>query len=89
MWTTVAGSAQIVTNGAVSIPDLAWYRAVQARTAIGVSRDGRTLTLFTVDKSGGSDGMQVDEVADLLRRDMVTPLTLCLQGRAAQAAARP
>jgi hypothetical protein len=69
LWTTVAGSAQIVTAGATSIPDLEWYRAVQARTAIGLSRDGRTLTLFTVDKSGGSEGMQVGEVAELLRRD--------------------
>ena len=69
LWTTVAGSAQIVTGGERSIPDLEWYRAVQARTAIGLSRDGRTLTLFTVDKSGGSEGMQVGEVADLLRRD--------------------
>jgi hypothetical protein len=69
LWTTVAGSAQIVTGGEASIPDLAWYRAVQARTAIGLSRDGRTLTLFTVDKSGGSEGMRVDEVADVLRRD--------------------
>jgi hypothetical protein len=69
LWTTVAGSAQIVTRGAASIPDLAWYRAVQARTAIGLSRDGRTLTLFTVDRSGGSKGMQVGEVADLLLRD--------------------
>jgi hypothetical protein len=69
LWTTVSGSAQIVTDGATSIPDLEWYRAVQARTAIGLSRDGRTLTLFTVDKSGGSEGMQVGEVAELMRRD--------------------
>src|SRR5471032_234344 len=69
LWTTVSGSAQIVTAGESSIPDLEWYRAVQARTAIGLSRDGRTLTLFTVDKSGGSEGMQVGEVAELLRRD--------------------
>ena len=69
LWTTLAGSAQIVTGGMTSIPDLAWYTVVNARTAIGLSRDGRTLTLFTVDKSGGSDGMQVGEVADLLRSD--------------------
>jgi exopolysaccharide biosynthesis protein len=69
LWTTVAGSAQIVTAGATSIPDLAWYRAVQARTAIGLSGDGRTLTLFTVDKSGGSEGMAVGEVAELLVRE--------------------
>jgi exopolysaccharide biosynthesis protein len=69
LWTTLAGSAQIVTGGEASIPDLDWYRAVEARTAIGLSRDGRTLTLFTVDKSGGSEGMRVGEVADVLRSD--------------------
>ena len=69
LWTTVSGSAQIITGGAASIPGLEWYRAVQARTAIGLSLDGRTLTLFTVDKAGGSEGMQVGEVAELLRRD--------------------
>ena len=58
-----------MTRGAASIPDLEWYRAVQARTAIGLSQDGRTRTLLTVDKSGGSEGMQVGEVADVLRRD--------------------
>lgn len=69
LWTTLAGSAQIATAGAKTIPDLEWYTAVQARTVIGLSRDGRTLTLFTVDKSGGSEGMQAGEVADLLLRD--------------------
>jgi hypothetical protein len=69
LWTAFAGSAQILTGGAVTIPDLAWYRALQARTAAGLSRDRLTLTLFTVDKVGGSEGMQVGEVADLLRRD--------------------
>ena len=69
LWTTLAGSAQIVTGGVKSIPDLAWYTLVNARTAIGLSRDGRTLTLFTVDKSGGSEGMQVGDVADVLLRD--------------------
>ena len=69
LWTTFAGSAQIVTHGAVSIPDLEWYRAVQARSAAGLSRDSRTLTLLTVDKSGGSEGMRIGEVAEMLRRD--------------------
>ena len=62
-------STQIVTSGAASIPALEWYRAAQARTAIGLSQDGRTLTPLTVDKSGGSEGMQVGEVAEVLRRD--------------------
>lgn len=69
LWNTLSGSAQIATAGEKTIPDLEWYAAVQARTAIGLSRDGRTLTLFTVDKSGGSEGMPIGEVADLLLRD--------------------
>jgi len=91
LWTTLAGSAQIVTGGGKTVPLYAdpqhpggqltpgspgnysnahsWYDVITARTAIGVSRDGRTLTLFTVDKSGGSEGMQVGEVADFLLRD--------------------
>lgn len=44
-----------------------WYAAVNARTAIGLSRDGRTLTLFTVDARGGSEGMTVGEAAEWLR----------------------
>ena len=46
-----------------------WYDALQARTAIGLSRDNTTLYLFTVDRVGGSLGMQVGEMADLLIRD--------------------
>ena len=46
-----------------------WYDMTTARTAIGLSRDGRTLTLFTVDGRGGSDGMRVGEVADALIHD--------------------
>jgi exopolysaccharide biosynthesis protein len=45
------------------------YDAVTARTAIGLSRDGRNLTLFTVDVRGGSEGMRVGEVADVLMKD--------------------
>lgn len=85
LWTAVSGSAQIVTNGRVTVPEYrdaahpdgaltpggprnysnasSWYGAVNARTAIGVSRDGRTLTLFTVDARGGSEGMTVGEAA--------------------------
>jgi hypothetical protein len=91
LWTTVAGSAQIVSNGRASVPVYkdathpdgtltpggprpfsnanSWYDVVTARSAIGLSRDGRTLTLFTVDARGGSEGMRVGEVADVLIRD--------------------
>jgi Phosphodiester glycosidase len=91
LWTTVSGSAQIVTDGAKTVPayldaqhpdaalkpggpgnfsnEKSWYDAVTARTAIGLSRDGRTLTLFTVDVRGGSEGMRVGEVADVLTTD--------------------
>ena len=80
LWTTVAGSAQIVTDGVKTLPDLAWYQAVNARTAIGVSEDGRTLTLFTVDKGEGSLGMEVGEVADILVRDYGVRNALNLDG---------
>ena len=43
-----------------------WYDVLQARTAIGLAQDGRTLVLFTVDVRGGSAGMRVGEVADML-----------------------
>jgi len=48
-----------------------WYDALQARSAIGLSKDGRTLFLFTVDVRGGSAGMRVGEVADMLLHDGV------------------
>jgi exopolysaccharide biosynthesis protein len=47
----------------------AWADATTARTAIGLSRDQQTLTLFTVDVRGGSEGMRLSEVADVLIRD--------------------
>jgi len=46
-----------------------WYDVPQARTAIGLSRDGRTLFLFTVDVRGGSAGMTVGEVAGMMIRE--------------------
>jgi hypothetical protein len=46
-----------------------WYDLSNARTAIGVTQDGRTLVLFTVDGTNGGHGLQVGEVADLLKND--------------------
>jgi len=46
-----------------------WYELINARTAIGLSCDNKTLVLFTVDTTNGSSGMRVSEVADLLIRD--------------------
>jgi hypothetical protein len=91
LWTTLAGSAQIVTDGVVTIPEYrdgdhpdasltpgssrnfangrSWYDVVTARSAIGLSKDRRTLTLFTVDARGGSEGMKVGEVARRLIDD--------------------
>lgn len=57
-----------------------WYDALRARTAIGLSRDGTTLYLFTVDGAGGSLGMKVGEVADLLIRDYDVYNALNLDG---------
>lgn len=91
LWTTVSGSAQIVTDGAATVPlyrdaehpaglllpggprsysnASSWYDVSAARTAIGLSRDAATLTLFTVDARGGSAGMPVGEVARVLVAD--------------------
>jgi exopolysaccharide biosynthesis protein len=102
VWTTVSGSAQIVTDGVVTIPiyrdalhpdgrltpggpgqysnERSWYDAVNARTAIGISQNGRTLTLMVVDARGGSQGMTVREVADLLVRDYAVWNALNLDG---------
>ena len=88
LWNVVAGSAQIVTDGVVTVPQyrdaahpvallepggpndysnaVAWSEVATARTAIGLSRDQRTLTLFTADVRGGSEGMRLDEVGRVL-----------------------
>jgi len=102
LWNVVAGSSQIVTKGAITVPTYRddnhfdseldpggpnnysnakpWADATTARTAIGLSQDRRTLTLFTVDVRGGppsrealrgagSEGMRLSEVAAMLIRD--------------------
>jgi len=58
----------------------AWADATNARTAIGLSHDRRTLTLFTVDVRGGSEGMRLSEVAALLIRDFGVADALNLDG---------
>ncbi len=113
LWNVVAGSSQIVTRGAVSVPVYrddnhfdaeldpggpnhysnakAWADATTARTAIGLSQDRRTLTLFTVDVRGGppsrealrgagSEGMRLSEVANVLIRDFEVFDALNLDG---------
>jgi exopolysaccharide biosynthesis protein len=57
-----------------------WYGQFAARTAIGLSQDGRTLVLFTVDGRGAGGGMSVDEVADMLMRDFGVYDALNLDG---------
>ncbi len=57
-----------------------WYDAVNARTAIGLTRDGKTLVILVVDRAGGSQGMTVGEVADLLIKDYAVVDALNLDG---------
>ena len=57
-----------------------WYDVPNARTAIGLANRARTLILFTVDRAGGSLGMTVGEVADLLIRDYRVEHALNLDG---------
>ena len=102
LWNTVAGSAQIITNGKKTIPvyrdashpdgvltpggpdsssnSNSWYALKNSRTVIGLSQDNRTLFLFTVDKAGGSLGMSIEEVADLLISDYGVYNALNLDG---------
>ncbi len=102
LWNTVSGSAQIVTDGEMTVPEYrdaghpagllepggpgnysnahSWYDVLVARTAIGLSRDARTLTLFTVDARGGSGGMRLTEVARVLTKDYAVWNALNLDG---------
>jgi len=57
-----------------------WYDVPNARTVAGLSRDNRTLILFTVDRAAGSQGMTLSEVADLLIRDHAVYNALNLDG---------
>src|SRR5437867_2702841 len=57
-----------------------WYNLINARTSIGLTEDNRTLVLFTVDRAGGSLGMSVGEVADLLINDYGVYNALNLDG---------
>ena len=57
-----------------------WYQRNRARTAVGVAADGRKLVLFTVDEAGGSGGMTIGEVADVLIRDYQVRDALNLDG---------
>jgi hypothetical protein len=57
-----------------------WYDLSNARTAIGLTQDNRTLVLFTVDGTNGGHGMQVGEVANLLRNDYQVWNALNLDG---------
>jgi exopolysaccharide biosynthesis protein len=57
-----------------------WYDLTNARTAIGLSQNNQTLFLFTVDNAGGSKGMTVGEVADLLIQDYGVYNALNLDG---------
>jgi len=57
-----------------------WYRVKTARTAIALAGDNRMLILFTVDKAGRSQGMRLDEIADLLIRDYHVDSAINLDG---------
>jgi len=57
-----------------------WYNVPNARTSIGLSQDNQTLVLFTVDKAGGSGGMTVGEVADVLIQDYGVYNALSMDG---------
>jgi hypothetical protein len=57
-----------------------WYALRRARTAVGVTADGKTLVLFTVDQGAGSEGMTVAEVAERLIEAHAVAIALNLDG---------
>lgn len=57
-----------------------WYNDTRSRTAVGLSADNHTLTLFTVDEAGGSAGMMIGEVANMLKNDYGVYNALSLDG---------
>jgi hypothetical protein len=59
-----------------------WYDVLNPRTAIGLSKDNRTLTIFLADgrKAGGSLGMTGSEMADILINDYGVYNALNLDG---------
>jgi hypothetical protein len=74
-----AGALQPGGPNAYSNAD-SWYERPNARTAIGITRDSRTLILFTVDRSATSQGLTVGEMADLLIADYNVADALNLDG---------
>ncbi|MBL9202448.1 MAG: phosphodiester glycosidase family protein [Opitutaceae bacterium] len=97
LWNAVSGSAQIVTDGAPTIPTYtgapgglrpannysdarSWYALPRARTAVGLTADGRRLVIFTADQAAGSAGLTVAEVARFLVRDYRVAQALNLDG---------
>ena len=70
--TTRLRAAQIITDGMDTTPQLDWYTSPKnhkPRTVAGLSKDNQTLTLFTVDAAGESQGMNVKEAASFLLDD--------------------
>lgn len=83
LWNAFAGSAQILTNGLVTIPTYAptgplsvlngysnsnsWYDLSVARAGVGVSANGRKLILATGDNYGESAGLTGYQLAVILK----------------------
>lgn len=57
-----------------------WYEVPNARTLIGIDKDGKTLYVLVVDRSAASGGMKVGEAAELLVRDYAVHDALNLDG---------
>lgn len=96
LWNTVSGSAQVVTSGAITIPDYrdadhplallspggpgkyangkSWYDVPNARTLIGIDKEGWTLTILIADR------LKVGEAAEILARDYAVHDALNLDG---------
>jgi len=96
LYNDISGSAQIVTDGTVTIPTYSasgplytngtysnsnsWYNTTRARTCVGLTQDNKTLVLFTVDEAGGSSGMTVGDAASYMVNNLGVYNALNLDG---------
>ena len=57
-----------------------WYNLQRARTVIGLNEDNSVLTLFTVDQAGGSVGMGLGSIVEILMNEYGVYNALNLDG---------
>lgn len=63
----MAGHILLVDNGTALAPSVSSIRGTVARSAAGITQDGKTLLLVAVESSSRSRGMELTELAQLMK----------------------